>query len=289
MDADRRLDLAAVREQAGGGDAGQMAHCFPSHRVVLGIGYQAGVTGKFLFENFLFFHLDLGRITRSSNSRKGVHVNPESVYEDNDAINMLDSLSGLTPDLLREVVESTYLGHVQHVTPLEPPSAAGITMWIKGTRNLRERLIPLGWTYHNQKNLPITVCPDKSFAIVVNGGNEDTGRGDRTPRTRSTKGGATQDAIDGNQLKLFDAGMLQTEVEKSGQALWILLVFVDDDEQEIRLELSKPIRNKKNEPITDWHERIIVKSVPLTPAQGDMVKPEAEVEIETPRRIQDSE
>ena len=44
VDADRGSDLVAVCEQAGGGDAGQVAHGFPSRRVVLGIGYQGGVT-----------------------------------------------------------------------------------------------------------------------------------------------------------------------------------------------------------------------------------------------------
>lgn len=209
----------------------------------------------------------------------------EPIYQDYRAITKLDQLCGLDPNVFREVIEQTYYAHVAPVTGLEPPTTAGFLMWAKGTRALRERLRPAGWTHHNDKNLPVTISPDKSMVIVINSGDEDTGRRNGHPRTASSKGSVTKAAIDRDQMKLFELEEIQRIVETGGQEFWVLLVHVDPG-KEIRLELCRPTTHTEGNPITDWYERVIFDPISLQEEVFTTVEPEAEVEIKTPRRIQ---
>jgi hypothetical protein len=46
---------------------------------------------------------------------------------------------------------------------------------------------------------------------------------------------------------------------------WLLLHYLDEDQDEIRIELSQPAYMTDDGFVCDWLERIILSPVPLTP------------------------
>src|SRR5262245_25731094 len=87
-------------------------------------------------------------------------------------------------------------------SPLDPPNMQGMARYSRTVRLLRERLIPLGWTYENPRNLARTVSPDRRVAIIATLGDVATGVAHVMPSTRYGKGVATVEAVSRNFLQL---------------------------------------------------------------------------------------
>jgi hypothetical protein len=153
-------------------------------------------------------------------------------------------------------------------TPLDPPNMQGMARYSRTVRLLRERLIPLGWSYDNPRNLARTVSPDRRVAVIATLGDGATGVPHALPSTRYEKGLATVEAVGRNFLQLslpIDVGDVEAEgpFEDDGTATWILLYNVTDTE--IRAELSLPDSMVEGY-IDTWVERLVLPPIPLEPA-----------------------
>lgn len=160
----------------------------------------------------------------------------------------------------------------------------------KIVRALRDRLIPRGWAYSNPRNYALTTEPGESFAIAVAGGDVSTGS-EETPTTRSEKGPATRDAIYGNlqhQLSEIDPQFPRVDKPLTIQT-WILLYFIDDHLNELRMELSLPSGMDHDGFVTSWRERIVLPAEPFGAPSKSVDKPkddgdQGEVIVEVERR-----
>src|SRR5258706_7355983 len=129
----------------------------------------------------------------------------------NDVTSRLAEL-GLREQILREAVQR---GHAAWAscTPNHPAPYAGISAWAETVNAFRELVIPEGWTRSDSGNLPLTVDKAGRVCIAVSTGDEDTGRCDGSPCTRSSKGPRTASAVIINalQMKLFEGMRLRPE------------------------------------------------------------------------------
>jgi hypothetical protein len=152
-------------------------------------------------------------------------------------------------------------------TPNHPAICRGISQWGEVVAAIREQLLPRGWTRMDEENLPLTVNPPRNIAISVSTGDESTGIVDARPSTRSTKGPRTANAVIVNalQLSLFGNVPLRPEELKrsNGVMTWILLFHRDVTAQEMRFELSRPIKMDSDGHVDVWIERIIFPALPF--------------------------
>ncbi len=175
----------------------------------------------------------------------------------------------LSHDLQREFfaeIMEVGLRARHEATPSHAVTAAGTYQWNANVAALRNRLQYQGWTGKDPKNCPIIISPDRSIAIAVMTGDEDTGNPNGLPSNRSKKGRFLEEQIRNNafnkQYTLFneDKGNGRHATE-----LWVLLYHHDAIRKEVRYELSLPNDfHKKN--IIGWSERIIIGKITDMPA-----------------------
>jgi hypothetical protein len=210
-------------------------------------------------------------------------------HEFGDAADRLSEL-GLTPDLFEHVLRGAD-AEARTYTLLDPPNMPGMARYSRTVRLLRERLLPLGWSYDNPRNLARTVSPDRQVAIIATLGDAATGLPDLVPSTRYEKGIATIEAVARNFVQLalpFDldevdpGGGDPDDLDGAGTATWILLYTVTDTE--IRAELSLPDSMVEGY-VDTWIERIILPRVPLPAGPTlDTVEPAADPDVVVVRR-----
>ncbi len=152
-------------------------------------------------------------------------------------------------------------------TPNHPPLYRGIAAWAETVSALREGLLVQGWTRSDNGNLPLTVDEAGKLALTVSTGNGETGRLGATPSTKSSKGPRTATAVTVNalQMELFGDIRLRPEDLKdiSGKMTWVLLFHRDTQAQEVRCELSRPVKMNAEGHVDSWAERIILASMPF--------------------------
>ena len=179
---------------------------------------------------------------------------------------------GLREEILREAVQRGQAAYAS-CTPNHPAPYRGICAWAETVSALRELLLPKGWTRSDSGNLPLTTDGASRVCITVSTGDENTGRIGGSPCTRSSKGPRTASAITINalQMRLFEEIRLQPDdlEEINGKMTWILLFHRDPIANELRCELSRPIKMNVDGQVTGWAERIILGSTPLG---GDKVE-----------------
>jgi hypothetical protein len=188
------------------------------------------------------------------------------VWVEEKAVDRMAELD-LSVEIIERVVRRAE-AEVATCTPLDPPIMRGLTRWGRTTRFLREELIPLGWTYDNPRNLPRTIHPSRSFAIVATAGDELTGVVDLLPATKYPKGYATQLAVETNEQLTFDFGDFElptvdgSSPAPAGILTWILLFHVREDGYQVELSLPDAMEDGR---ITNWAERIILPLFPFAP------------------------
>lgn len=178
----------------------------------------------------------------------------------------------LSHDLQREFfaeIMEVGLRARHEATPSHAVTAAGTYQWNANVAALRDRLQYLGWTRKDPKNCPIIISPDRSVAIAVMTGDEDTGNPDQNakPSNRSKKGKFLEE-----QIKLNNAFNRQytlfKEEKGSGRhatELWVLLYHHDAIRKEVRYELSLPSDFRKKN-IIGWTERILLGRITEAPS-----------------------
>lgn len=171
---------------------------------------------------------------------------------------------GLTEEVLLQAVRRGHLARTE-CTPNHPFMFPGLVAWGWTVAELRNALVPAGWTRLEEGNWPITVHPGKRMAIAVATGDENTGNPDATPMTKSVKGPNTVNAVAVNMLQasLFDEPSLpeQTAEDKDERVTWLLLVSTQNGK--VRSELSLPVTC--NGKVDGWKERIILSDIEIDP------------------------
>jgi hypothetical protein len=134
---------------------------------------------------------------------------------------------------------------------------------------LREYLVP-AWERCDDNNYSLAVNAEGTVAIAVATGDEDTGRTDGEPTTKSSKGPATAEAVTSNQTQ-FELPLIFPPVQVPARPAetaekrmtWILLVHRAVGE--VRCELSLPTSMGADGRVDGWRERIILKPIPIDP------------------------
>ena len=178
-----------------------------------------------------------------------------------DQLDISCALTGL------DLTEGLLLGAVVHgysaranCTANHPPLFQSLVPWGETVKALREQLAPTGWIRDDEKNYSRVIHPNGCLAIAVATGDEATGIASSIPTTSSPKGSSTADALRVNQSQAWLPGM-EPEAEKNQPTTWILLVHYAHNE--IRCELSLPVKLGRDGRISEWRERILLKSIPL--------------------------
>lgn len=179
-------------------------------------------------------------------------------------------LRELHPDLNPSLLSDAIMGGLRErneVTRASAPTAAGVQQWLKTVEDLRTLLATLHWHIHDQQNCPFISSPDRDISIVVMTGDSETGKnGFEDPTNQAEKGTVAENFVQKNsQLELFnrESFKLAKKNQKETQ-VWALLYHYDKGLKEVRYELSFPTGfNKKK--ITEWGERLILKSIPNNP------------------------
>ncbi len=183
-----------------------------------------------------------------------VHIGPA-------AVDRLREL-GLTGEILTGSVLYG-LGFLADCTNNDPPSAKGILVWAKGTRRIRDLLVPLGWIAENNRNYSITVHPTDTHAIAVSTGDFNTGNPEGEPTT-SKKGPETEAAVKRNAYQMAFADVnksFQAPMPTSRTQTWLVLHHVNASTKKLHVELSLPCGMDVTGQVTQWLERILVEPV----------------------------
>lgn len=176
---------------------------------------------------------------------------------------------GLSEADIRSAVEFALPYALEANTDLDPLGASGSAMYAKLHRGLREVLTVRGWTIDRADNYESTVHPDGTHAIAVMAGNANTGNPDRRPAAKRDQGPGTRSIVETNwvQETMFVAGEVQTKAGK-GQvprlSTWMLVHYIDEDEEIVRVEVSLPLVITESGRVIDWAKRIILAPVPFT-------------------------
>ena len=175
---------------------------------------------------------------------------------------------GVPPAALTHAIREAWTRYAADCTAHDVASAVGTLMWSKGTRSLRDRLVPVGWIVGHAQNLERTVHPDGTIYIVIGQGTEATGR-ENPVRTRYKRGPVMREAIAGCQLDFSTVSpdaFPPTDVGAPPQP-WVLLYYIDRRREEIRTELSSPDGMDEEGYLTSWSERILLDPILITPTR----------------------
>jgi hypothetical protein len=188
------------------------------------------------------------------------------VYSSPEEVSSRLSELGLRQEILCEAVQRGQAARAS-CTPNHPAPFQGIWAWAETVASLRELLRPEGWTRADSGNLPLTVDAAGRVSLIVSTGDENTGNPKVSPCTRSSKGPRTLNAVTVNalQMTLFDVRLRPEDLdETSGRMTFLLLFHSDTKTNEVRCELSRPIKMNEEGQVSGWAERVILPASPLS-------------------------
>lgn len=184
-----------------------------------------------------------------------------AIFIGEQAQDLLWSQFGMSTQELLDVAKRLYAGFTG-VTSLHPKGFSGTNAWAQGTSALRETLIPKGWRPDDPSGQPRVTSDTRKVAITVSSGDAYTGDPTHDPQTRNDKGTQTFNSVHFNskQGRLFEivsSADRRVALSTDGQALWILLYYIDLEGGEVRLELSKPSEMSEANKVSGWAARMI--------------------------------
>ncbi|MFD9935423.1 hypothetical protein ACFWZ6_20045 [Streptomyces massasporeus] len=173
---------------------------------------------------------------------------------------------GLPPNVLREALGASNterrLCSKKHSARIAP----GIYAYNGLVTSLSKQLDGEGWERVDLAGvLPIMLNPKTRVALGVTSGNRLTGiRADRLqPSSRYPKGELTRRLVGRNvspgQIPFLARSAFQAEEPKdelAGYNLWLMLVYFDQKQKEIRHEISLPEKLSAKGHVKDWYVRI---------------------------------
>ena len=149
-------------------------------------------------------------------------------------------------------------------TDNHPALFRGVAAWAETICAIREYLLPKSWKRVDDGNLPLTVNKSGTIAIIVWTGDEATGRVEENPSTKSSKGPRAADAVEGNLRNTLFGDIRKVRTTIGGRVAYVLLFHRDLEAEEVRAELSQPVKiNEEDGRVDGWVERIILGSIPF--------------------------
>ena len=142
-------------------------------------------------------------------------------------------------------------------TPYDPYGSGGQFSYIHGTRHIRMKLCPKGWTVHREGNVEATKHPTLGLKIVFQ--NADSACDPtRCPQPVTAKGRSTREQVDMVSGELFDAAELDDLMKNADvddAALWFFCVATVEDEPVAELFCPSGIVDGR---FGGYHERIFI-------------------------------
>lgn len=177
---------------------------------------------------------------------------------------------GLVLDVLEAALDSGDVA-ARQADEFSPVTAAGTYRWMETVHGLREGLASHGWTCSDDRNSPRVIDPTGRVAVLAARGTPDTGLVDGDPKTARPRGGASIRAVQINGQLAFDvvvAQLADLAAERArGVNTWFLLYFRSESD-ELRAEVSLPVRISDTGFVEKWAERIL-----LEPRSFDAARP----------------
>lgn len=200
---------------------------------------------------------------------------------------LLESM-GLTSDDLRHAVLAGN-DEASGCTGNDVISRAGFLRWSTPLRFLGDVYVSQGFTRERPKNFEVLVSPNRTFAISVAPGDYATGT-ERMPSTRIDRGPLTGQAVGMNRGQLgFDPSVHPqfAAAPLPDMQTWLLLQYLDEAREEIRVELSVPVEftpapKSARGFVTRFDPRLVLPPIPLTPDGLDHRDGDDGEEIEIP-------
>ncbi len=180
------------------------------------------------------------------------------VYEGQYAVRRLADL-GLAVEVLNDALDAGDIA-ARQANRFSPVTAAGTLRWMETVRMLREGLAMRGWAANDDRNSPRSIAPSGGLAVVAVSGTVGTGQPDGTPRTANPRGKASARAVQINGQREFNLAAMLADMsaeKTSGLDTWFLLYY-RAEEDELRAELSLPVRISERGVVDSWLERIIL-------------------------------
>jgi hypothetical protein len=192
----------------------------------------------------------------------------ETVWESPRDVGIQLAELGLAVEPLSVIVQAGYHSYNTR-TSNDAPNAGGFYQWNDTLRALREYCVRNGWRRNDDKGFPTVVSAERTIALCVSSGNENTGIAAAPLGTKNSKGPCTQHLVEDNRIALFEFPSDPRPVRLSrgahkGRAIptWALLFYNAADE--IRSEVSLPVFFADAR-IQRWATRIILPAIPREP------------------------
>lgn len=169
---------------------------------------------------------------------------------------------GVDPERLFEALDAGDVA-ARQADVFSPVTAAGTLRWLETVRMLRQGLVTDDWVLNDDRNSPRVISPSGDVAIVPVSGTAETGLLDGTPKTANARGAASSRAVQINgQLEFSYQPPLLPDMagEKSETRTTWFLLYYRSHADELRAELSLPIRISDKGIVGAWRERIILPS-----------------------------
>lgn len=172
----------------------------------------------------------------------------------------------------------------RNCTPDHPVSFPGTAAHAQAVYQLAQELRPGGWRRQDYKGIALTVNAERTVAVAIATGDENTGvERDVEPALKYPKGAASEELVESQQFCLFGGGpeMVPFDVPTlvvDGRRLEIfyLLIRFEPNGDRAFAELSRPERIEQGS-VTRWVERIVLPVLDLRRPPGGMGAPEAPI------------
>ena len=185
----------------------------------------------------------------------------------------LSEIGGLTPEILHEVALQGEQAR-SIATENHPVTAGGLMAYFARVCALRDQMLPRQWTKRCDSGSELTISPDGRHVLVVASGDENTGSFTQLPKTKCPKGIKLEEAATLNELQydfFIEPTPPRPRPDVSGVFTWVLLI--GRTEERLSVELALPVALGEDGRASEWVERIILPSIPLTD-DGASLRPE---------------
>ena len=125
---------------------------------------------------------------------------------------------------LTEAIRAAWANEAASVTAHDVASAVGLLMWMKGMRNLRDGLVPLGWKVDRSHSFERVVHPDGPVAIAVAVGTSGVGMSEPM-RTRYPRGHALRKEVAWRQMQFWQVD--PAAFPPAIPSTWLLAYHID--------------------------------------------------------------
>ncbi len=152
-----------------------------------------------------------------------------------------------------------------------PASASGSRLWEGVVRQLRDDLVLGGWTMEQPGQLEVVRRGDGRLQLTASLGDGGTGDPSCTPSPEHPRGGATQVAVEANELTFADLDPSEPGWKRI-ETWWLLYRSSPSGPNRLHAELSLPV-GMAGKRINAWATRLILPDFEFDPG-GSVLLPE---------------